>query len=73
MARPKITDLAGRMFGPTDRDYDAVRIDNLEREVRELTTAIVDLQNRVSRMDGEDLQWPGDTYGPTYTRPAGDS
>ena len=64
-----ISDRSGRTVREGDPDFDKVRIDNLEEQVRELLTAVVDLQHRLSRVDGEDLQWPGDTYGPTYTKP----
>jgi hypothetical protein len=67
---PSIIDSEGRVVKEGDPNYDKVRIDNLREEVRELTTAVVDLQNRVSRLDKEQLQWPGDTYEPTYTEPA---
>jgi len=66
---PAITDAQGKIYKTGDPDYDKVRIDNLEAQVRELTTAVIDLQHRLSRVDKEDLQWPGDTYEPTYTRP----
>jgi len=58
-----------KSYGPDDPDYDKVRISNLEDTVRELQKAIVDLQHRTSRLDHEDLQWPGDTYEPTRTTP----
>jgi hypothetical protein len=64
-----ITDSQGRTVREGDADFDKVRIDNLEQQVREIQTAVIDLQNRVSRVDGEDLQWPADTYEPTYTKP----
>lgn len=64
-----IMDSQGRTVREGDADYDKVRIDNLEELLREIQTAVIDLQNRVSRLDGEDLQWPADTYGPTYTKP----
>jgi hypothetical protein len=64
-----ILDGEGRAYPPDHPDYDKVRINNLESHVRELQVAIIDLQNRVSRLDREPLQWPGDTYGPTFTEP----
>jgi len=64
-----ITDSSGRSYGPDDANYDKVRLSNLETQVRELQQAIIDLQNRMSRADGEDLQWPADTYEPVHTRP----
>lgn len=64
-----ITDSQGKIYKEGDPDYDKVRINNLEEQVRELTTAVVDLQHRLSRVDKEDLQWPGDTYEPTNTQP----
>jgi hypothetical protein len=70
MSPRAITDKSGRIFKEGDPDYDKVRIDNLQSEVRELHTAIVDIQHRLSRVDGEKLQWPGDTYEPTHTEPA---
>lgn len=66
---PSIIDKDGRIYKESDPDYDKVRISNLQSQVSELQTAIIDLQNRVSRIDGEDLQWPADTYEPTYTKP----
>jgi hypothetical protein len=66
---PRITDSKGKTYGEGDPQYDKVRVDNLEEQVRELTTAVVDLQHRLSRVDSEALQWPADTYGPTYTSP----
>ena len=66
---PGISDSEGRPVREGDPRYDKVRIDNLETHISELETAVVDLQNRVSRLDGEPLQWPGDTYGAKYTEP----
>ena len=59
----------GKRYGPDDPDYDKVRISNLEHTVRGLQTAIVDLQNRTSRLDHEEIPWPGDTYEPMHTTP----
>jgi hypothetical protein len=67
----RITDKDGKTYGEGDPDYLKVKVSNLEDTVRELSTAVVDLQHRVSRLDGEQLQWPGDTYEPTFTRPYG--
>ena len=64
---PAIIDSEGRVVKEGDPNYDKVRIDNLQEQVRELTTAVVDLQNRLSRLDNEPLQWPGDTYEPAHT------
>lgn len=60
----------GRTWGPDDPGYEKACIAKLQEQVMELQTAIVDLQNRVSRLDGEDLQWPADIYPPTHTKPA---
>jgi len=68
MAR-RITDRQGRTVTEGDPDFDKVRIDNLESEVRDLIRVVGDLQHRLSRVDGEELQWPGDTYEPQHTRP----
>jgi hypothetical protein len=68
MAR-RITDSEGRSYSEADPKFDRVRVDNLERRVGELLTAVGDLQHRVSRLDGEDLHWPGDATEPTYTHP----
>lgn len=64
-----IVDSKGRTVWEGDPDYDKVRIENLQTLVRELQTAVIDLQNRLSRLDGESLQWPADTYEPTHTEP----
>ena len=64
-----ITDSQGRTYGDDDPKYDKVRIDELQGQVSDLQAAIVDLQHRVSRLDGEALQWPGDTYEPRNTKP----
>lgn len=69
MPRSVIDAKSGRTFKESDPDFDKVRINNLESQVHELVTAVVDLQNRVARLDGEDVQWPGDTYEPTHTAP----
>lgn len=66
---PIITDSKGRIYKEGDPDYEKVRLSNLESHVRELQVAIIDLQHRLSRVDEEDVQWPGDTYEPTHTRP----
>jgi len=65
-----ITDKNGKVVSEGDPRYDSVRLDNLQEEVRELHRAIVDIQHRLSRLDGEALQWPGDSYEPTHTEPA---
>ena len=63
------TDSQGRSYGEDDPQYDRVHIDNLQSQVSDLQTAIVDLQHRVSRLDGEALQWPGDAHEPRNTKP----
>jgi len=60
----------GRIVRESDPDFDRVRLDNLEDELREIHKAVVDIQHRLTRLDGEPLQWPGDTYEPTHTDPA---
>ena len=55
----------GRVYAPDHPDYDKIRIDNLESAYSDLLKAVVDLQNRVSRLDDEELRWPADTYEPT--------
>lgn len=65
-----ITAKDGRIVNEGDPDFEKVRLDNLESHVRDLHTAIVDIQHRLTRLDGEALQWPGDTYEPTHTEPA---
>jgi hypothetical protein len=70
MMSKAITDKNGSIINEGDPRYDSVRVDNLQEEVRELHRAIVDIQHRLSRLDGESLQWPGDTYEPTHTDPA---
>lgn len=65
-----ITDKSGRIVHEGDPDFDKIRLDNLESDIRELHTAIVDIQHRLTRLDGEPLQWPGDHYEPTHTKPA---
>lgn len=65
-----ITAKNGRIVREGDSDFDKVRLDNLESQVRDLLTAIVDIQHRLTRLDGEALQWPGDTYEPIHTEPA---
>ena len=61
----------GRTHKPRDPDYWQAKTRELEGTVRELTTAIVDIQHRLSRLDREELQWPGDTYEPKHTEPVG--
>lgn len=70
MSPRAITDKDGRIIREGDSDFDKVRIDNLEDRIRDLHTAIVDIQHRLTRLDGEALQWPGDNYEPTHTEPA---
>ena len=67
---PSIIGLDGRVYSEGEPDYDKVRIDLLREQVGDLITAVVDLQNRVSRQDAEPLHWPADTYGPTNTKSA---
>lgn len=62
-------DQAGRLQAEGTPGYDNARIENLEATVRDLMAAVVDLQHRLARVDNEELQWPGDTYPPTYTQP----
>ncbi len=57
-----ITDSEGRHYREGTPDFDKVRIDNLEERERELVKAVADLQNRVAKLDGGDVGWPGDTY-----------
>ena len=68
MARA-IIDAEGRTVREGDPDFDKVRIDNLEGTVSELVAAVGALQHRLSRVDGEGLPWPGDTYEPRNTTP----
>lgn len=63
-------DKKGRLVREGDPSFDKVRLDNLEQDFRELHRAIVDIQHRLTKLDGEPLQWPGDTYEPTHTEPA---
>ena len=70
MPRKIIDSKTGRTVGEEDPDFDRVRIDNLEETVSELSKALVNAQHRLSRLDKEDVPWPGDTYEPTDTRPA---
>ena len=67
---PKIIGQDLRTHGPGDPGYDNARIENLEARAGELMTAVIDLQNRMSRQDGEPLHWPADTYEPTNTKRA---
>jgi hypothetical protein len=60
----------GKAYKPGDPDYDKVRIENLEHTVTELVQELGDVQHRLSKLDGEDLHWPGDTYEPRHTTPA---
>lgn len=60
----------GRSVREGDPDFDKVRLDNLEDDFRELHRAIVDIRHRLTKLDGEPLQWPGDTYEPTHSEPA---
>ena len=61
----------GRTHKPSDPDYWQAKTRELEGTVRELTKAIVDIQHRLSRLDGEELEWPGNTYKPDHTEPVG--
>ena len=61
-----------KTYGPGDPGYDNARIENLESQVGELMTAVIDLQNRMSRQDGEPLRWPADSYGPAKAKPPAD-
>jgi hypothetical protein len=67
---PSITDAEGNIYDEGHPDYLKVKVANLEGTVSELLTAVVDLQNRVTRLDDEPLQWPADAYEPTHTKPA---
>lgn len=67
MSPRAIMDKDGKLVSEGDPRFDRVRLDNLEDTMRELQRAIVDIQHRLSRLDGEDLQWPGDTYEPIHT------
>lgn len=53
---------SGRTVLDTDPGYDRVRITVLQAEVDDLRQAVIDLQNRMSRVDEEPPQWPSDTY-----------
>jgi hypothetical protein len=70
MSPRSIQDKNGRLVRQGDPRFDTVRLDNLEEDVREIHRAIVDIQHRLTKIDGEPLQWPGDTYEPTHTTPA---
>ncbi len=52
----------GNTHAPTDSDSWQVKARDLEDTVRGLTQAFVNLQHRVSQLDGEELDWPADTY-----------
>jgi hypothetical protein len=60
----------GRLHNPTDSDYGRQRINHLERRLSDVTAALVNVQNRLTRLDGEDLPWPADRYEPVDTEPA---
>lgn len=62
--------VTGKIVSPRDADYERMAISALRGQYSDLLQAVVDLQNRMSRMDGEALQWPGDTYEPRHTEPA---
>lgn len=70
MSPRAITAKDGRIVHEGDPDFAKVRLDNLESQIRDLQTAIIDIQHRLTRLDGEELQWPGDTYEPIHTEPA---
>lgn len=69
MAPRSIIDEAGRIVHESDPDFNHVRLDRLERELGDLVRAVSDIQHRLTKLDGEPLQWPGDTYEPTDTTP----
>jgi len=52
----------GKTHKPSDPDYWQAKTRDLEDTVRGLTQAVVNLQRRVSQLDGEELDWPADTY-----------
>jgi len=70
MSPRAITAKEGRIVKEGDPDFDKVRLDHLVSQIQDLKTAIVDIQHRLTRLDGEELRWPGDTYEPSHTEPA---
>lgn len=69
MSPRAITDKGGKTVQESDPSFDKVRQNNLEDTVREIQRAVVDIQHRLTRLDGEDLQWPGDSYEPINAAP----
>ncbi len=59
----------GQTYAPDHADYMRVKVEKLENRVRELTMALVDVQNRLTNLDGLPRQWPGDTYEPQKLPP----
>ncbi len=59
----------GRALSEDDPDYLRVKVADLESQVQQLAAAVGNVQHRLSRLDREDLQWPGDSYEPTNTEP----
>lgn len=60
---------SGRRVAEGEPGYLEAKVANQEVTIRELVMAVVDLQHRLSTVDSEQLQWPGDTYEPQYARP----
>jgi hypothetical protein len=50
----------------------AERVAELSETLSRLVGAVVDVQHRLSRLDGEGLQWPADTMPPRHTKPLGE-
>jgi len=55
---------SGKVVRPDDPDFLETKVRVLEADLRASIAAIVDLQHRVSEIDGRDIGWPGDTYEP---------
>ncbi len=59
----------GRALSEDDPDYLRVKVADLESQMQQLAAAVGSMQHRLSRLDSEALQWPGDAYEPTDTEP----
>jgi hypothetical protein len=54
----------GRVVREGSPDNLEAKVLGLEGTIRELMTAVADLQLRLSSVDGADVPWPADTYDP---------
>ena len=71
--KPMFMHRSGKTYAPSDPDYVYARLDDIADTARQLMAAVVDIQHRLSELDGKPHRWPGDVYEPGQIDPSGEA